>query len=131
MAPAASGTMTPTAAPAGGPWPMPLTERSDHGVKQKRPDHVSTTGPESRAPILARGSLRRYMEVVDMWMTRSLGVLMAVGLIGAGMLAGCEKGPAQKAGEKIDKAVDKLTGKGPAEKAGERIDEAVDAIKKK
>ena len=66
-----------------------------------------------------------------MTLTRSLGVLLVVGFIGAGMLAGCEKGPAQKAGEKIDKAVDKLTGKGTAEKAGERLDDAVDALKKK
>jgi len=32
--------------------------------------------------------------------------------------------------EKIDKAVDALTGKGPVEKAGERIDKAVDEVKK-
>jgi len=54
-----------------------------------------------------------------------------VGVLAAGVLAGGDKGPAQKAGEKIDNAMDKLTGKGPAEKAGERIDEAVDAIKRK
>ena len=47
-----------------------------------------------------------------------------------GALAGCEKGPAQKAGEKVDRAMDKLTGKGPAEKAGERLDKAADELKK-
>jgi hypothetical protein len=56
-------------------------------------------------------------------------VLAAV--IGGGMLGGCEKGPAQRAGERIDKAVDKLTGKGPAEKAGERIDKAAKELTKK
>ena len=60
--------------------------------------------------------------------TRSMIVL---GLfVGAALLPGCEKGPAQKAGEKIDRAVDQLSGKGPAEKAGERIDKAVDELKK-
>ena len=31
----------------------------------------------------------------------------------------------------VDKALDKLSGKGPLEKAGERIDQAVDTLKKK
>jgi hypothetical protein len=40
-----------------------------------------------------------------------------------------EKGPAEKAGEKIDKTVEKVKDavdpKGPAEKAGEKIDKAL------
>ncbi len=59
-------------------------------------------------------------------LTRS--VLIA--LLSAGVLLGCQKGPAQEAGEKVDKAIDKLTAKGSAEKAGERIDEAVKELKK-
>lgn len=51
-------------------------------------------------------------------------------LLAVTTLAACEKGPVQKAGEKVDKAVDKLSGKGPMEKAGERIDKAVDEVKK-
>jgi hypothetical protein len=47
-----------------------------------------------------------------------IGVLLAV-------LTGCEKGPAQKAGEDIDKAVDE-TGEA-MEKAGDDIREAVGA----
>ena len=47
-------------------------------------------------------------------------------------LAGCEeKGPAQKVGERIDRAMDELTGKGPAEKVGERIDKAAEELTKK
>lgn len=54
---------------------------------------------------------------------------------------GCDsQGPAEKAGEKVDKAVestkdavseaaDTITGKGPAEKAGESIDENVEKMK--
>ncbi len=54
---------------------------------------------------------------------------------------GCDsQGPAEKAGEKIDKtiestkdaageAVDKLTGQGPAEKVGESIDESAEKMK--
>ncbi|HXG04695.1 MAG TPA: hypothetical protein VNO23_14915 [Candidatus Binatia bacterium] len=59
-----------------------------------------------------------------------IGRTVVVALLGALAVLGCEKGPAQKAGEKIDKAVDALAGKGPAEKAGERIDKAVDELKK-
>lgn len=46
-------------------------------------------------------------------------------------LASCEKkGPAEKAGEKMDKAIedvkDAVDPKGPAEKAGEKVDKALD-----
>jgi hypothetical protein len=54
---------------------------------------------------------------------RFAGVLAPL-MFAATLLAGCEDGPAEKAGERIDKAIDKLSGKGPAEKLGERIDEA-------
>ncbi|HEX7260183.1 MAG TPA: antitoxin [Luteolibacter sp.] len=40
-----------------------------------------------------------------------------------------EKGPAEKAGEKVDRALDKVEDavdpKGPAEKAGEKVDKAL------
>jgi hypothetical protein len=58
-----------------------------------------------------------------------LGVAL-LGLLGSGVLVGCEKGPAEKVGEKLHDALDKLSGKGPIEKAGERIDKAVDDLKK-
>ena len=57
------------------------------------------------------------------------------------LLPGCEKkGDAEKAGEKIDNAIesvkekveeakDSLTNKGPAEKAGEKIDKAIENAK--
>jgi hypothetical protein len=57
-------------------------------------------------------------------------VMLAAGVLAASVLSACERGPMEKAGEKIDKAVDRLSGKGPAEKAGERIDKAVDELKK-
>jgi hypothetical protein len=56
--------------------------------------------------------------------------MLAATVLTFGVLSGCERGPMEKAGEKVDKAVDALSGKGPAEKAGERIDKAVDQIKK-
>jgi hypothetical protein len=48
------------------------------------------------------------------------------------LVTGCEKGPAQKAGERVDKALDqdRLFGRGPVEKAGKNIDKAVDDIKR-
>jgi hypothetical protein len=56
----------------------------------------------------------------------ALVLLMAVGA------AACDKGPMQRAGEKIDRATDqdKVIGKGPAEKAGKSIDETVKDLKK-
>ena len=59
-----------------------------------------------------------------------LGVVLLALLVSGG-LVGCEKGPAEKVGEKLDEALDKLSGKGPIEKAGERIDKAVDSLTKK
>ena len=57
--------------------------------------------------------------------------------IGAALLAGlslfgCEKGPAQEIGQKIDRATDqdKIIGRGPAEKTGRKLDKAVDDLKK-
>jgi hypothetical protein len=52
-------------------------------------------------------------------------------LPGSGVLVGCEKGPAEKVGEKLDNALDKLSGKGPLEKAGEHIDKAIAELTKK
>ena len=57
-------------------------------------------------------------------------VTIAIGMMATGLFAACEKGPAQRAGERIDDAADKLTGKGPAEKAGERIDDATKELRK-
>jgi hypothetical protein len=62
------------------------------------------------------------------------GIALGLALcLGAGAV-GCEReGPMEKAGEKMDEAVDDALkpNKGPGEKAGEKIDEAVDDAKKK
>ena len=55
---------------------------------------------------------------------------VTLAMLAATTLVACEKGPMEKAGQKIDNAVDKVTGKGPAEKAGEKIDDAVKELKK-
>ena len=57
--------------------------------------------------------------------------LVAAFLIGAPLWTGCrEKGPVEKAGEKVDEAVDKMKDavnpKGPAERAGEKVDRALE-----
>ena len=60
-----------------------------------------------------------------------LPLLMSLCLIPlvAGVSSCKEKGPAEKAGESVDKAVEKVKDavdpKGPAEKAGEKVDEAL------
>ena len=61
-------------------------------------------------------------------MTRALHALAVVAA--GGLFAGCEeKGPAEKAGEKLDrgvqKAKDAVDPAGPAEKAGRSVDKAV------
>lgn len=69
-----------------------------------------------------------------MKMRNGLSALLVVVLLGTSSVAmiACEKpkGPAEKAGEKLDKAMDKVSDavdpKGPAEKAGRAIDRAAD-----
>lgn len=65
-------------------------------------------------------------------MNRLVASAVVVTLIAGAGLLGCEKGPVQKAGEKVDEVTgqDKLIGKGPAEKTGRKIDNTVDDIKK-
>lgn len=53
---------------------------------------------------------------------------LTVAVAGLGFVAGCEKGPAEKAGASVDRGVDKVkdavTGAGPVEKAGRAVDRA-------
>ena len=62
---------------------------------------------------------------------RAAAMIAAVMFVGLGVAA-CERGPMQKAGEKIDNITDqdKIIGKGPAEKAGKEIDKTVRDIKR-
>ena len=64
---------------------------------------------------------------------KKLSILSISLLITAGLVACEQKGTAEKAGENIDKAVDKVQDavnpQGPMEKAGEKIDESVDKTK--
>jgi len=65
-------------------------------------------------------------------MRRQILAVTAAGFVAAVALAACDKGPMQKAGEKIDRATgqDKVIGKGPLEKAGHNADDAVKDLKK-
>ena len=61
------------------------------------------------------------------------GAVIAVALgVSILLIAGCEKGPMQKAGERVDRALgqEPLVGKGPVEKAGKNVDKAVDDVKR-
>jgi len=64
--------------------------------------------------------------------SRTVTSVVLATLVAGLCLAGCEKGPMQKAGEKVDEVTgqDKLMGKGPAEKAGRKIDHTAADIKK-
>jgi hypothetical protein len=69
-------------------------------------------------------------------MKRMLMVTMmaiAGSVLVSGTLACEDKGPMEKAGEKVDETVDKLThpNEGPLEKAGRKTDEAIDDAKEK
>ncbi len=69
-------------------------------------------------------------------MTWTRNAISAAVLGGVVMLVGCEpKGPAEKAGERIDNAArdtkNTLDPRGPAEKAGDKIDKGVENLKDK
>ncbi|HEU4371175.1 MAG TPA: hypothetical protein VFV05_23390 [Methylomirabilota bacterium] len=59
-------------------------------------------------------------------------VIVVTVTVGVALVAGCQKGPAQKAGESVDRALDqdRVLGKGPVEKAGKKVDKAVDELKR-
>jgi predicted small lipoprotein YifL len=66
-------------------------------------------------------------------MRRQILAVTALTLVVAVGVAACEdKGPMQKAGEKIDRATDqdKVIGKGPVEKSGKNVDDAIKDLKK-
>ena len=66
-------------------------------------------------------------------MTRQILAVTALGFVVAVGLVACEdKGPLQKAGEKIDRATDqdKVFGKGPVEKAGKNVEDAAKDLKR-
>jgi hypothetical protein len=63
---------------------------------------------------------------------RTVTWVIGTTLIAALGLAGCQKGPLQRAGEKVDEATgqDRLIEPGPAEKTGRKVDNTVDDVKK-
>ena len=66
-------------------------------------------------------------------MARQILAVTALGFVVALVSVACEnKGPLQKAGEKIDRATDqdKVIGRGPLEKAGKNVDDAAKDLKK-
>jgi predicted small secreted protein len=64
-------------------------------------------------------------------MKAAIAIAVIVALAAPPLLAGCDhpKGPAERAGEQIDKAKEKIDDavdpKGPAEKAGRKVDKAL------
>lgn len=58
--------------------------------------------------------------------------IVGVALAAALGVAGCEDGPVEQFGERVDRATgqDEMIGEGPGEKAGEKVDEVVDEIKR-
>ncbi len=72
------------------------------------------------------------MRRVSLRTRRGIAAALTALALGATTLVACEKkGPAEKAGEKIDKAGEKVRDavdppKGPVEKLGRKVDRAVD-----
>lgn len=60
-------------------------------------------------------------------MKKIFHVLFATSLLSTLFLTACQEGPAETKGKKIDNAIeeakDKIQNKGPAQKAGEKVDE--------
>jgi len=66
-------------------------------------------------------------------MEKLRGVVIAVAVaVGLALVTGCEKGPMQKTGERVDRALgqEPVVGKGPVERAGKNVDKAADDLKK-
>jgi hypothetical protein len=63
---------------------------------------------------------------------REAVMIVAVAAGVALAVVGCEKGPIQKTGERVDRALDqdRVVGKGPVEKAGKEMDKAIDEVKR-
>ena len=63
---------------------------------------------------------------------KRIALALAICALALGSTGCPQKGAAQKAGEKIDETVDKLThpNEGPMEKAGRKMDEAAEDAKK-
>jgi hypothetical protein len=97
---------------------------------------MSTFGSVAPGPRRATRRAGRPGAAVALAHSRNSHVFWigAIGMALAASLAlfGCEKGPAQEAGEKIDSITDqdRIIGKGPAEKAGKDLDKAVDNLKR-
>ncbi len=62
---------------------------------------------------------------------RRIALAVCIAALALGTTACPEKGPAEKTGEKIDEAIDKLKhpNEGPLERAGRKVDEAVEKTK--
>jgi len=64
-------------------------------------------------------------------MIRFVAIALAVGVAAGALACEGEKGTLEKAGEKVDEAVDDIThpGEGPLEEAGRKLGEKVDEVK--
>ena len=61
-----------------------------------------------------------------------VAVVVVALAVGAALVAGCNEGPMQRTGERIDRALDqdRVLGRGPLEKAGRDVDKAVEDAKR-
>lgn len=92
---------------------------------------ISSRGPECHSACGVVRHLRGGFPVSKIWKNKLAFAASATMVLGALLaFAGCEeKGPAEKAGESIDKGIqnakDAVTQPGPGEKAGRAVDKAV------
>ena len=82
-------------------------------------------------PVRVLGVEAHHIERGERLMRKLMTSMLMATLVAGVCLTGCEKGPLQKAGEKVDEVTgnDKVIGKGPAEMAGRKIDNTVDPKK--
>lgn len=94
-------------------------------------------GPRLCSSIMAAPRIARVALVLQAWLTMTLLKTFSTCavIVGALAITGCpdNRSPLEKAGDKIDDAVEKVGDvvdkDGPLEKAGEKVDDAVEDVK--
>jgi hypothetical protein len=101
-------------------------------IQDWRREVIRPPGSAGRAhPGLRIGTVQRRSTTMKS-MNGFIAISLALALASGTLACGREKGTMEKAGEKLDNAVDDIThpGEGPVEEAGRKLGEKVDDVKK-
>jgi predicted small lipoprotein YifL len=102
-------------------------------VATLRFSHFTTRKVQRRVEWTDRATARMLVPVESQGVEamRRITLALSVAALVVGTTGCPEKGPMEKAGEKVDDTVDKLThpNEGPLERAGRKLDEQIDKAK--